>query len=75
MVDLSPGQSVVGCGWIYKIKTKADGSVERYKARLVAKSFTQEYGIDYEETFAPIAHFTSVRCLIAVTAVCHWPLY
>ena len=40
MVDLSLGQSVVGCRWVYKIKTKADGSVERYKARLVTKGFT-----------------------------------
>ena len=69
MVDLPPGQSVVGCRWVYKIKTKTDGSVEWYKARLVAKGFTQEYGIDYEETFAPIVHLTSVRCLIAMAAV------
>ena len=64
MVDLPPGQSVVGCRWVYKIKTRVDGSVERYKARLIAKGFTQEYGIDYEETFAPVARLTSVRCLI-----------
>ena len=75
MVDLPSGQSVVGCRWVYKIKTKADGSVERYKARLVAKGFTQEYSIDYEETFAPVARLTSVRCLIAVAAIHHWPLY
>ena len=69
MVDLIPGQSVVGCRWVYKIKIKADGFIERYKARLVAKCFTQEYDIDYEETFAPIACHTSVRCLITVAAV------
>ena len=55
--------------------TKADESVERYKARLITKSFTQEYGIDYEETFAPVACLTSVRCLIVVATVCRWPLY
>ena len=42
IVDLPPSQSVVGCKWVYKIKTKADGSVERYKARLIATGFTQE---------------------------------
>ena len=75
MVDLHPGQFVVGCRWVYKIKTKADGSVEWYKARLVAKGFTQEYGIDYEEIFALVARLTSVRCLIAMAVVHRWPLY
>ena len=75
MVDLPPVQSVVGCRWVYKIKTKVDGSVERYKACLVAKGFTQDYGIDYEETFTPVARLTSIRCLIAMAAVCRWSLY
>ena len=74
MVDLPLGQSVVGCRWVYKIKTKVDGFVERYKARLVAKGFTQEYDIDYEETFAPVARHTSIRYLIAV-AIYRWPIY
>ena len=64
LVTLPPRQSVVGCKWIYKIKTHFDGSIERYKARLVAKSFTQEYEINYEETFTPVAHISSVRTLL-----------
>ena len=57
---------MVGCKWIYKIKIRSDGSIERYKARLVAKCFTQEYGIDYEETFALVARISSVCALLTV---------
>ena len=66
---------MVGYEWIYKIKTRSDGSIKCYKARLVAKSFTQEYGIDYEETFAPVAHISSVRVLLAVAATSKWDLF
>ena len=59
---------MVGCKWIYKIKTCFDGSIEHYKAHLVAKGFTPEYGIDYEETFAPVARISSVRALLVVVA-------
>ena len=72
---ICPSQSVVSCRWVHKIKTKADGSIERYTARLIAKGFTQEYGIDYEENFAPVARLTSVRCLIDVAVIHRWPLY
>jgi hypothetical protein len=75
MTTLAPGKSAVGCKWVYKIKTRVDGSVERYKAHLVARGFTQEYGIDYEETFAPVVRLTSVRSLLVVAAVRHWPLF
>ena len=54
------------------MKTKSDSSIERYKAQLVARGFQQEYGRDYEETFAPIAYMQTVRTLVAVTAVRGW---
>ena len=67
LVTLPPGKSVVSCKWIYKIKTRSDGSIEHYKSRLVVKDFTQKYGIDYEETFALFARISSVHTLLAVT--------
>uniref|UniRef100_A0A2N9GH63 Integrase catalytic domain-containing protein n=1 Tax=Fagus sylvatica TaxID=28930 RepID=A0A2N9GH63_FAGSY len=75
LIDLPAGKSVIGCKWVYKIKTRSDGTIDRYKACLVAKEFTQEYGIDYEETFAPVACLSSIRTLIAVSASRHWPLF
>nr|CAN64787.1 hypothetical protein VITISV_014072 [Vitis vinifera] len=52
VVDLPQGKKTVGCRWIYIIKYKVDRTIERYKVRLVAKRYTQTYGIDYQETFA-----------------------
>uniref|UniRef100_A0A2N9HCN5 Integrase catalytic domain-containing protein n=1 Tax=Fagus sylvatica TaxID=28930 RepID=A0A2N9HCN5_FAGSY len=75
LVDLPAGKFAIGYKWVYKIKTRSDGTVDRYKACLVAKGFTQEYGIDYEETFAPVARLSSVRTLITVSASRHWPLF
>ena len=68
LVTLPTGKSVVGCKWIYKIKTRFDGSFERYKTCVVAKGFTQEYGIDYEETFTSVARISSLRALLTVAA-------
>ena len=75
LVDLPFGKSAIGCKWVYKIKTRSDGTVDRYKARLVAKGFTHEYGIYYEETFAPVARLSSVRTLISVSTAHKWPLF
>ncbi|KAG9447646.1 hypothetical protein H6P81_013774 [Aristolochia fimbriata] len=57
------------------VKTKADGSIDRHKARLVTKGYNQEYDIDYEETFAPVARLTSVRVLIAIDSIRRWDLF
>ena len=55
----------VGCRWVFKIKHIADGSIERYKACLVAKGYSQEDGTDHEETYSPVARYTSIRSVLA----------
>ena len=68
-------RSVVGSRWIYKIKYVADGSVEKCKARFVAKGYAQKGGIDYEETFSPVAKYTSIRTVISLAAQMGWEIH
>ncbi|GJZ40482.1 ribonuclease H-like domain-containing protein [Tanacetum coccineum] len=73
--DLPYGRKAIGCKWIYKIKYKSFGEVERYKVRLVAKGFSQRESFDYDETFSPVIRMVTVRCLISIVVVNGWPLY
>ncbi|GJS13843.1 retrotransposon protein, putative, ty1-copia subclass [Tanacetum coccineum] len=67
LVDLPPNGKTVGSKWLFKKKTNMDGVVHTFKARFVAKGFTQTYGVDYEEIFSPIAYIRAIRILIAIT--------
>ncbi|KAF3771579.1 Retrovirus-related Pol polyprotein from transposon TNT 1-94 [Nymphaea thermarum] len=72
VVDISEGTHLVGSKWVFNVKYKPDGTVERYKVRLVAKGFSQKYGIGYLETFAPVAKLKTVRVILALAVQKKW---
>eukprot|EP00253_Pinus_taeda_P014834 PITA_14834 len=73
--DLSEGKKPISCKWLYKVKYKADGTLDKYKARLVARGFSQKEGIDYEETFAPTAKMSTIRLVLALAAQFKWKVH
>ena len=75
LVTRPPGKTIVGCRWVYTVKYLPDGSIKRLKAFLVAKGYTQTYGVDYAETFSPIAKISSVQILISLAANLGWQLF
>lgn len=74
MVDLPRGKTKVGRRWVFTTKHRSDGSLERYTTRLVAKGYTQTYGYDYIETFAPVAKLNTIRVILSVAANLDWQL-
>ena len=69
------GKSMVTSRWLYNLKHPADGSVEKYKALFVAWGFSQVEGVDYDETFASVARYTSIRSLISIAAEMGWKIH
>ena len=75
IVPCPPTVKPIGSKWVFSLKLRSDGSLDRYKGRLVALGNKQEYGVDYEETFAPVAKMTTVRTILAIAASQSWRLH
>ena len=71
----TPTDTVVGCRWVFTLKYRLDGFVDGYKARLVAKDYTQTYGIDYIETFSPVAKMNFIMIMFSIVVNLSWPLF
>lgn len=74
-MDIPAGQKAIGLKWIFKLKRDADGRIVKHKARIVAKGYVQEHGIDFKEIYAPVTRLETVRLLLALAARNEWELH
>jgi hypothetical protein len=65
---------LIDCKWVYKVKRKTDGSIDRYKSHLVAKGFKQRHGIDYDDTFNHVVKFATIQLVLSLTVSQGWSL-
>jgi histone deacetylase 1/2 len=72
LVPTRKGMNIIDCRWVFKIKRKVDGTIDRYKGTLVAKGYKQRYGIDYEDTFSPVVKIATVRTVLSVVVSKDW---
>lgn len=75
LVDRPKNKSVIGVKWILRVKLNSDGTINKHKARLVAKGYSQLAGVDFNETFAPVARLETIRLLLALAAHKGWVVY
>ena len=75
LVAVPREREVVSLKWIYKIKLNQEGDIQKHKARLVARGFTQKQGIDFYETFSPVARLETIRTVIVVAAQKKWKIF
>ena len=74
MTDLPKGGKTIGVKWVYKTKFNENGKLEKHKARLVVKGYTQQFGVNYIEVFAPVARMETIRLVVALAAQRGWSI-
>ena len=75
LVPLPAGRQAIGCKWVFRIKENADGSINRYKAGLIAKGFHQVHGFDFHETFSPMVKPVTIRVVLTLALSQGWDLF
>ena len=67
-------KNIVSSKWVFRIKRKSDGTIEKYKVRLIARGFTQRFGVDYFDTYSPVARLASICTILAIAARNDWEI-